>query len=176
MKFRVYFIAQGWGYSAIYVPERETTLRDLLRIRKELNLAKFPEERVVSKVEKVESKGLSIVIPSSLILSNERLTSLFMDRQSIDVSVPNCGLNRFITTVIETDKDNETGEIKKARLKVVLTEEGEKKILEEWIAAGCPLEWDPRKENDSKNEDENENEDEEYDEDDEDEYEDEDEE
>ena len=69
-----------------------------------------------------------------------RKTGLFYDSYLINIQVPGKSLNHFAKLIPVPDVDLETGEIKSVKWRYEVDEQA---ILEAWLAAGHPLEWDP---------------------------------
>ena len=145
---------------AVDLPNRGVGLKYLLYVREKLGL-EIPEERVNSYIVNIH-RNPEVVIPSSRILSDDRLKELFYDKQKVVVGVPQGSLNKYSTISLKVDKDEATGEVKYVNLYFDLTEDNEEKILEDWIAAGCPLEWDPNNQDEMEEKENEEDEDEDY--------------
>ncbi len=170
MRFVVIFSSYVGEY-AINFYNRETTLRDLLYVREKLGV-KLPEERIAPEVKGYHS-NVVFNVTSDEILKDEALKRVFYDNQKVRVLIPRGALNKYVIVRIEeVKKDEKTGEILHVYLHYTLIEDGERKIFEDWVAAGCPLSWNPDAEDEEENnkednetEDNDEDEDEEDDED-----------
>jgi len=133
MKFTVKFEAkQDIGFHTTFDSNAKLGTNLLLLIREQLGLDEFPSERIKS----FSTRGnlLFLNVPDDMAIRS----GLFKDTLDVTVYVVGNVFNKYLYPDVKTDKNPETGEIKKAEVSWKLERDS---ILQAWEALGFPLEW-----------------------------------
>jgi len=133
MKFKLVFESSGGGIVANH-EAFEFGLRGVDRIRRELGV-ELPLDRIDNYVCYIGRSRVVVEIDEE----TARNSGLFQESAKITVDVPRYSLSRYVESVVESNKDSTTGEIKGARLVLTINKE---RLLEDWINAGYPEKWD----------------------------------
>ena len=132
MEFEVYFKSKS-GYSV----NRHYTTLGWLHAQKIREAAgcKVPYDRI-DNCSQSYHRDVGFKVPCE---TAEKL-EVFKLEYMVKVTVPDGGLNRYISLVPEIIRDEETGEVTRASMEYELDRDA---VLRDWIDAGCPLEWNP---------------------------------
>ena len=137
MKFKIHFNGK-YKYAVNY--SRYLGVPELLRAREETGVEKLSAERITPEYVYLQRYYVEVPIDEELAVKLYENHRYFDDGHILTVDVPGGSLNRFVHLVTRIERDETTGEVKKVRFVPTLYEEY---LVEEWIEAGAPLEWDP---------------------------------
>lgn len=127
MIFEIYFEAT-LGY-AVNLPSRSLGIRLLEKIRSSLGI-QLPLDRINANIKYI-SQDITVEIPEKIA----RESGLFMESNKAIVSVPKESLNWAVVEKVDSIRDEETGEVTRAKIVYDINLEG---IIEKWKAAGFP--------------------------------------
>lgn len=135
MELRVKFMRND-GSKLVYIPTHQIGLKMVDKIREETG-CNLPLERIDDIVDVAWNDTISIEVPEDMA----RRSGHFETSSRCIVKITSLrALNGDYEMVPEIKKDDNTGEILSVKFKWELNE---KFLLEQWEAAGFPLEWDP---------------------------------
>ena len=121
------------------LPDRELGLKDVDRIRKELEVPLLPLKRIYYKTPMTYDRWIYVKIDEF----TARDSGHFTEKATARIYVPELFLNQFYKTIILKHRDENTGEVTRAELRYQFYEE---RFIEWWKAAGYPLEVEAEKE------------------------------
>ena len=133
MNFMIEFRAPRFEH-AIKLKRKEIGIAHLDEAREDTGVKHLHPDLMYDGINEVFRRSLRIEVDESFA----RESGNFKDRNYLVVDVPKGFLNRFFYESLHFERDDETGEIKKAYFKYCIDEET---LLEAWKDAGFPTQW-----------------------------------
>ena len=135
MQFKVRFV--HGSKHVVYKKGRTLGLRDVDRIRHELGVPELSLERIDNNVWTYYKYEVAVPLTEE---QARQANGGFLCSDTVRVQVPERSLTKYVIECIRSEKNKETGEIEKVWIEYNVDRNT---LLNDWLAAGAPEEWDP---------------------------------
>lgn len=135
MEFKVKFSGE-YGHTTIAQQRRLLGIKDLNEAREYVGV-NLPSKRMYAYAERSEHSVLEVFLTEQQAIDSE----LFDESFSVQVTVPEGALSKFLVPEYVASRDPKTGEITKV---TQFWEFDAAQVIDTWMEDGYPIQWDPR--------------------------------